>query len=103
MSFTARTKFSRLLLLGLVAPLIVATGAWLLQLFVRFPPRSVGASLTAATFFAVPLIEILAVPVAVATLIRRPEFRTATNVSLTILCALVLLATAVLVTLILRP
>jgi hypothetical protein len=100
MSPAAQTRFGPLLLLGLVAPLVVAAGAWLVQLFARFPARSFGASLTAATFLAVPLIEILAVPVAVATLIRRPELRTATNVSLIILCSLVLLAAVLLVTLI---
>ena len=92
MSPTIQTKFSPPLLLGLVTPLILATAAWFVQLVAKFPPRSVGASLTAVTFVAVPLIEIVVVPVAIATLIRRPESRTATNVSLTIFCSLVLLA-----------
>ena len=100
MSSATQTKFSPLLLFGLVAPLVVATAAWFLQLFARFPPMSLGASLTAVTFALVPLIEILAVPAAVAVLIRRPESRTVTNVSLTVICALVLLAAALLVTLI---
>jgi hypothetical protein len=102
MSSTAQTRFSRLLFLGLLAPLIVSTGAWLVQWFARFPPRSLGASLSAVTLITAPLIEILAVPVAVAALIRRPELRTASNVSLTVLCALVLLGAVFLVTLILR-
>ncbi len=97
MSSATQTKFSPLLLMGLVAPLIVAAGAWFVQLFARFPPRSLGASLLAVAFLAAPLIEILAVPVAVTILIRRPELRTAANVSLTILCALILLAAALLI------
>lgn len=102
MSSAIQTKFSPLLLLGLVVPLVVAAGAWFIQLIVRFPPRSLGASLTAVAFLAVPLVESLVVPVAVMTLIRHPELRTATNVSLAILCALVLLAVTLLVTLIFR-
>lgn len=100
MSLVAKVKFGPLLLLSLVAPLVVATIAWFVQLFVKFPPRSAGASLAAVAFVLVPLIEILAVPVAVAVLIRRPESRTVTNVSLTIICALVLLAATLLVALI---
>jgi multisubunit Na+/H+ antiporter MnhE subunit len=72
-----KTKFRPLLLFGLVAPLVVATLAWFVQLFEKFPPRSPGASLTAVTFALVPLIEILAAPAAVAVLVRRPESRTA--------------------------
>jgi hypothetical protein len=102
MSAATQTKFGPLLLLGLVAPLVVAAAAWFLQLFARFPARSLGASLTAFTFLAVPLLEILAVPAAAATLIRRPESRTATNISLTIFCSLVLLAATLLVLLIFR-
>src|SRR5687767_1490662 len=75
MSSVSQTKFSPLLLLGLVAPLIVAIVAWFVQFFARFPPRSLCASLTAATFLAVPMIEILAVPVAVTT--PHPPSRTA--------------------------
>src|SRR5688572_3485916 len=65
-----------------------------------FPPRSVGASLTAVTFVALPLNEIVAVPVAITTLVRRPEARTVANVALVILCSLILLAAVLLVTLI---
>lgn len=100
MSSTSQTKFSPLLLFGLGAPLALAAVAWFVQLFARFPPQSVGASLTAVTFAFVPLIEILAVPAAVAVLIRRPESRSVVNVSLTVFCAFVLLASALLVTLI---
>ncbi len=102
MSPAIQTKFSPPLLLGLVTPLLLSTAAWFVQLVAKFPPRSVGASLTAVTFVAVPLIEIVAVPVAIATLIRRPASRTAMNVSLTIFCSLVLFAAALLVTLIFR-
>ena len=97
MSSAIQTKFSPPLLLGLVTPLILATLAWFVQLLARFPPGSVGASLTAVTFLAVPLIEIVAVPVAIATLIRRPESRTAANVSLVVLCSLVLFVAVLLV------
>ena len=102
MSPATQTKFSPPLLLGLVTPLILATAAWFVQLVAKFPPRSVGASLTAVTFVAVPLIEIIAVPVAIATLVRRPESRTPTNVSLTIICSLILFVAVLLVTLIFR-
>ena len=102
MSSAIRSKFSPVLVLGLVAPLIVAAMAWFAQLVARFPPGSLGASLTAVTFLAVPLVEILAVPVAISTLIRRPESRTAANVSLTILCSLTLVVAVLLVTLIFR-
>jgi hypothetical protein len=102
MHSTSQTKFSSSLLLGLVTPLILATVAWLVQLLARFPPRSVGASITAVTFLAVPLIELVAVPTAIATLIRSPESRTVANVSLVILCSLVLFAALLLVTLIFR-
>jgi hypothetical protein len=100
MSSVTKAQFGPLLLLGLVAPLVVATVVWLVQLFAKFPPRSAGASFTAVAFVLVPLIEILAVPVAVAVLIRRPESRTITNVSLTIICTLVLLVATFLVALI---
>lgn len=102
MSSATQTKFGPLLLLGLVAPVVVSIMAWLIQWFARFPPRSLGASLTAVVFVAAPLIGLLAVPVAVATLMRRPESRTPINVSLTILCSLVLLVAVTLVTLIFR-
>jgi hypothetical protein len=100
MPSATQTKFSPPLLWGLVAPLALATLAWFLQLVARFPPRSVGASLTAVTFFAAPLIEIVAVPVAIVTLVRRPQSRTAMNVFLTIICSLVLIAAMLLATLI---
>jgi hypothetical protein len=102
MSCAIRTKFSPLLLLGLAMPLILAAVAWFVQLLARFPPRSVGASLTAVTFLAVPLIEIVAVPAAIATLIRYPESRTVANLSLVILRSAVLFAAMLLVTLIFR-
>ncbi len=102
MSPTIQTKFSPLLLLGLVAPLIISTLAWFVQLFASFPPRSVGASFTVVAFLASPLLEILAVPMAVTALFRRPELRTAGNLSLTIFCSSVLLAAAILVALIFR-
>jgi hypothetical protein len=102
MASAIQTRFSSPLLLGLVTPLILATVAWFVQLVARFPPRSLGASLTAVIFLAVPLIEILTVRVAIATLIRRPESRTATNVSLTIFCSLALVVAMLLVTLIFK-
>jgi hypothetical protein len=86
-----------LLLLSLAVPLIVATTVWLIQWYARLPRGSPSAALTAVIFLAASLIEILAVPVAIATLVRRPELRTVTNVSLTALCALLLPAAALLV------
>ena len=102
MSSAIQTKFSPPLFWSMVTPLLLAASAWLLQLVARFPPRSLGASLTAVTFIAVPLIEIVAVPIAIVTLVRHPQSRTATNVSLTIICSLVLVAAMLLVTLIFR-
>lgn len=91
MSSASKTSFSPLLLAGLTAPLVIAVLGWLLQLLAKFPSRSFGASLKAVTFGLAPLLECLAVPAAVAVLVRRPESRTLTNVSLTAFCALVLL------------
>lgn len=102
MSSAIQTKFSRPLSLSLMGPLVVAVAAWFVQLFAKFPPGSRGASLTAVVFLGVPLIEIFSVPVAVANLIRRPELRTGRNISLTVLCSLVLLVAALLVILILK-
>jgi hypothetical protein len=103
MSSVTKAKFGPLLLLGLVAPLVVAAAVWFVQLFAKFPPRSAGASFTAVAFVLAPLIEILAVPIAVVVLIRRPESRTVTNVSLTIICTLVLLVATFLAALIFGP
>lgn len=100
MSTASQSKFSPLLLLALVAPLLLSAAGWLVQFFARFPPRSLGTSLTAVTFLAAPLIELLAVPVAIATLVRRPESRTIVNVSLTLFCTLILMVALLLTTLV---
>ena len=102
MSSAIQTKFSRPLFLGLVVPLLVAVAAWFVQLLAKFPPGSPGASLTAVAFLAVPLVEIFSVPVAVTSLIRRPELRTARNIFLTVVCSLVLLVAALLVSLVFK-
>jgi hypothetical protein len=85
------TSFGALLTLGLALPILIAVGAWCTQWVVRFPPRSAGASLTAAALVLGLVAEIVPVPIAVAKLIGNPTLRSRRNIVLTIIAALFLL------------
>lgn len=82
--------FGVLLTLGLALPLLIAIGSWSLQWLLRFPPRSAGASLTAAALVLGLVAEIIPVPIAVTKLIRHPTLRSRGNLALTIIAALFL-------------
>jgi hypothetical protein len=93
---SGRKSFGKLLTLGLALPIFIAVGAWCLQWLLRFPPRSAGASLTAAALVLGLVAEIVPVPVAVAKLIRHPTLRSRGNLALTIIAVLFLLPGVVL-------
>jgi hypothetical protein len=85
------TSFGALLTLCLAVPILIAVGAWCTQWILRFPPRSAGASLTAAALVPGLVAEIVPVPIAIAKLIRNPTLRSRRNIALTIIAVLFLL------------
>ena len=86
-SSASTTAFSPALsrVLGIAAA--VAVGSWLLQLLVRFPPRSRGAGVTALGLVLGSTVALIAAAIAIVLLVRRPAFRTRRNVLLTVIGA----------------
>jgi hypothetical protein len=77
--------------LALLLPVLAAVSGWLLQWFLRFPPGSLGASLTASMLFLPPLAEIVPVPIAIIRLVRNASLRSIVTLALTALGAAFLL------------
>ena len=90
-------SFGTQLAVALSLPIALAVGAWCLQWLLGFPPRSVGASLTAGALVLALVALIIPAPIAVAKLIRHPTLRSRRNLTLTIIASLLLLPGLVIV------
>lgn len=82
------TSFGLILSSALILPILLAAGSWITQALLRFPPGSVGESLTALGFMIGLLIEIIPVPIAITKLIRNSHLRKPVNVAVTSLAAM---------------
>jgi hypothetical protein len=67
--------FGVILTIALGAPTIAVIGSWCTQLFMKFPPRSAAAGITALIFMVASAAELIPVTIAITRLIRAPETR----------------------------
>lgn len=74
----------------LCLPVVTAVGAWLTQFALKFPPGSIGASVTAGILVLGLLGGIVPVPIALIKLVRNPSARTLINAGITAIAAVVL-------------
>ena len=84
-------SFGPKLRLALVLPIVVAVSAWLAQWYMRFPPGSFGASVTAKMSLLPLLVEAIPVPIAIARLARHASLRSFSTIALTALATVFLL------------